>query len=198
MINDSYKFRPPSLSFSAKVSDFKDIDQELRGIYVFRGKYGDCLYIGQTKSFRRRLANHLASSPFSRLIHTADLFATEDPLIREIFETIFINEMKPRFNRAKSFNRDRSLHDFYFYEISKLEDDIQTLEEELFDIKDAVDRPICDLFSYDEFADIFTDPDEEITHKLGEDLRHVYRIPEIEVEIRRLKTETREIYRKLT
>lgn len=197
-MRQSYEFKTPTKTATIAVDDFVNIDRTLRGIYVFRGKYGDCLYVGQTKSFRSRFMSHLASSMFSRLIYSADIYRVDDPYTREIFETVFIDELKPYYNRAKSFGKQRARYDAVCFEIESLEGERLALEEERAEILDAVNRPEDhELRPYDPYEE-YTDFDEAVYAIFGEDLRMTERVPEIDAEISRINGEIRRLNEKVS
>lgn len=198
-MRQSYEFKTPKKTGTIAVDDFANIDRTLRGIYVFRGKYGDCLYVGQTKSFRSRFMSHLATSMFNRHIFSADIYRVDNPYEREIFETVFIDELKPYYNRAKSFARNRAKYDDIHFEIESLEAERLSLEEEKAEILDAVDRPAQDSewFFFDPYEE-YTDFDEALSSILGEDLRYSERIPEINAEISRINDEIRRLNEKVS
>lgn len=190
---ESYVFKTPTKTATIPVDGFDRVDDALSGLYVFRGKYSEFLYVGQTKSFRKRFASHLTSSPFSRLIYRADIYRVDDPYMREIFETVFINELRPYYNRAKSFAKGRASHDAVLFEIESLEGERQALEGEKVEILDAVDRSDDYIPEED-----YTDYDEALRYMLGEDLRAVERLPEIDAEIRLITQKINLLYRKIS
>lgn len=193
---DSITLPVPQLTSTIAFENFLALDEILCGIYVFRGKFGQCLYVGQTRSFRRRFYSHRRDSYFAPHIVTVDLYVINDPYIREIFETVFIDRMKPYYNRAKAFSKVRAWQDAIYFEIEAMEDDVRSLESELAEIlEDASSDSLEESLSID---DDYSDHDVYHREALGACMRAIVRIPEIEAEISSLSSEIRQLYKKIS
>jgi excinuclease UvrABC nuclease subunit len=76
-----------------------DINKEA-GLYFLYDHEGVLLYIGQSKNLRKRIAAKLVKM---QEVKSFAVVYVQDPFDREIYETAFINEMKPSQNKSKVF-----------------------------------------------------------------------------------------------
>ncbi|QIG62604.1 GIY-YIG nuclease family protein [Sporosarcina phage Lietuvens] len=186
---ESITLPTPKLSLTIEFTKYRTMSEELCGIYVFRGKHGECLYVGQSKCFRKRFYGHERDSPFNALIYNVDLYVIHDPYVREIFETVFIDRMKPYYNRAKAFSKVRASQDAIYFDIAALEDEVMMLEDEKSEILDDYAWGV---------ADDCADEDYRPSEALGELMRTTRRIPEIDDEVAELSRKIRRLYRKIS
>ena len=85
------------------------------GIYLFKGKSGKVIYVGKAKSLRSRVRSYFTSieahsNHIRRLvekIHTIEWVSMDSELEALIEESRRIKSLRPRFNRAQKFYRNR-------------------------------------------------------------------------------------------
>lgn len=154
---------------------------DIPGVYVFYSKDDTPLYVGKTVSFKRRFNGHAASSEFYPLASYARLYEVKREYDKDIFETYLINELRPEYNRAKTFYARREYEDM-------LDDIIESIEEKLQEIRDL--RPKKVKSFYEEDDDDF--------EALGEMLSGSERIAELEHEIRTLNKRKATLMHRMT
>lgn len=186
-------FEIPEISATKHLHDFNTIGNGYRGVYVFRNMYGDCLYVGQSKTLRQRLTTHVRKSPFSAHISSVDLYFLDEGFDREICETVFIDRLKPRYNKDKVFREFAEDVAITIDKIEELECERTTLSEELWGLREMLRRDTNEDYFEGE-DDYYTDEDELCSQLLGEDLRGIERISEIEDEIPLLSGRINSLY----
>lgn len=120
----------PADSYAFKKGDYTDISDVFitkpGGIYVFRNNKSECLYVGKTVDFRKRLPTHFNQSPFAGEIADVTVYFCADPAERDIYETHAINEFSAKYNRdkvsatQKPFRSDVELIEDYTDELREL------------------------------------------------------------------------------
>lgn len=178
-----FKYETPSKSTTVKVGNIVNLGKGLRGVYVIRDEFGGCLYVGQSKKLRLRLLTHVRSSLFSAYIATVDLYYVNDGFEREICETLFINHLSPKYNRAKVFEEVGEERARIADEIEELEAERTLLREELHELREWLRK---DSDVTEELFDYYTDEDECRYAIWGEDIRSTERMREVEAEISRI------------
>jgi hypothetical protein len=101
----SIKITLPADCYVFSKEDYADISDAFitkpGGVYVFRDSAGNCLYVGKTVDFRKRLQTHFKNSPFADEIDTVTVYYCSDPAERDIYETHAINDFNAKYNRDK-------------------------------------------------------------------------------------------------
>lgn len=115
------------------------------GMYYFYDKFGDVIYIGKTKSFRKRFAQHSRGSYFFTHVTKIKAFPIEREVDRDIYETYFINVYYPQYNVGKKWKEPAkvdqlSLIESYEEEIIELIDEIAELREVFEESDDELDN----------------------------------------------------------
>jgi predicted GIY-YIG superfamily endonuclease len=142
------------------------------GVYVFYDENSTPLYVGKTKSFKKRFAGHAKTSKFFRLSVLVRLYYVRDEFEKDVYETFLIKELKPEFNRDKSY-----------YSRLEYEDMLQRVEETILDIK----LELADLMSDDnDDDDFYDDYDNQLNAELGEFLHNQEHIAELEYRLKKL------------
>lgn len=96
-----------------KILHFKGYEDipKLAGIYVFRGKRGKRLYIGQSKNLKQRMYSHFSRSStlqhITEHVYYVEFFVIDDPMEREIYETYMINVWDSKYNTDKKFHGEK-------------------------------------------------------------------------------------------
>lgn len=194
-----YVIEIPPISTSLKLRNFDRLSHSARGVYVFRDEFGGYLYVGQSKTLRKRILTHVRESLFRTYIASVDLYFIDDSLDREICETILINQLRPTYNRAKVFGTPEDDVANIISEIYELEAERVRLCEELEELFYWVYRGYAGEYTSDpdleelltspledDYYEYYTDEDEMQRAILGEDLRSIDRIQEIRHRIRRI------------
>lgn len=189
-----FKFNIPEIAITKQIHDFSSIKNGLRGVYVFRNLYGDCLYVGQSKSLRQRMFTHTRSSPFSAHISSVEIYLLDEGFDREICETIFIDKLNPRYNKDKVFKPFVEDMALIIDEIEDMEGERTTLNEERWALRGELRRDTNEDYFEDE-RDYYTDEDELNMQLLGEDLRDIERLEEVNEEIARLSSRINDRYK---
>lgn len=122
------------------IKNKKEYDRS--GIYVFYDEQGTPLYVGKTVSFKSRFSGHAKKSAFFRLADYVRLYYVSAEYEKDIYETYLINELKPEYNRAKTF-----------YSRLEYEDMLHAVEERITEINQEIqdlDKEITDLYDDDD------------------------------------------------
>lgn len=184
-----FTFKLPEISTTVDVRNIRRIRSGMSGVYVIRDEFGGYLYVGQSKTLRSRLLDHLRGSPFSAKISKVDLYYIDNGFDREICETIFIDRFAPQYNRAKVFEEFNEEQDRLLAEIERLEEHRISLREEKYELLDWLRG------DSEELEDYYTDQDEFASFLLGEDLRCISRLREINHEIKRFSNAINDRYK---
>jgi DNA polymerase III subunit epsilon len=90
---------------SAKLALTADLPRS-PGVYMFRGRQDDVLYVGKATNLRQRVRSYFGSDdrrkvgPMLRETHSVEHLTLPDPLSAEIVETRLIARLLPRYNRS--------------------------------------------------------------------------------------------------
>lgn len=148
-------------------------EYDLPGVYVFFDKNDIPLYVGKTVSFKRRFGQHALISEFFDLSTKARLYVVKSEYEKDIYETHLISELKPEYNKAKTF-----------YTRLEYEDAIHALEMQITELREEIAELETCLREEMEMCD----EDEESIISLGEVLLVQDRIRELEREIKGLQS----------
>lgn len=171
----SIKITLPSAYVEATPVDIRNKKMYDRpGVYVFYDENGTPLYVGKTKSFKKRFAGHAKTSEFFRVSAIVRLYYVNDEFEKDVYETFLIKELRPEFNRDKTY-----------YTRLEYEDMLQKVEETILDIK----LELADLMADDnddDDDDFYDDYDNQLNAELGEFLHNQERIAELEYRLKKL------------
>lgn len=103
----------------------------LNGVYVMRDISDVCLYVGKTKDFVKRVRQHARQSDFYRSIEYVEFYYNSNEYKKDIIETYLINELKPIYNKAKTYYLQRDLEE----KLSEIEEEEHSIRSEINDIK---------------------------------------------------------------
>lgn len=151
---------------------------EVSGVYIFYDNYDIPLYVGKTVSFRRRFGKHSTNSEFYSLSTKVLLYTVKNEYEKDVYETYLINELKPQYNRAKSF-----------YSRLEYEDMLHRVEEKIYDIKYEIDEANYLLTELHEEEIDISDGDYETFEEsdfLGESALLYRQVSELEQQLKRL------------
>jgi len=108
----------PELHFTdlKPIQECCDIPSNIAGIYLIFDNSKILVYVGQAKSIRNRIlqhykANNAAESLIAQYYNYYAYADVSDPVDREIYETWYINKLKPRLNRSKTFTYTSSFNE---------------------------------------------------------------------------------------
>jgi hypothetical protein len=139
------------------------------GVYVFYSADGEALYVGKTVDFKSRFNDHSTRSDFYNLAEKARLYFVDSEYEKDIYETHLIRELRPQYNKAKTF-----------YSRLEYEDMLHVILEKITDAKEEID---C-LLNESIYDDDLSDEDDNIT--LGRALHITERIAEAECSLKKL------------
>lgn len=111
------------------------------GIYVFYSEEGTPLYVGKTVSFKRRFVQHAASSEFFDIATKVRLYPVKNEYEKDIYETYLISELRPEYNKAKTF-----------YSRLEYEDALHAIEVRIFEVQEEIanmEKCLVDESSYE-------------------------------------------------
>lgn len=108
----------------------KDTDR-LNGVYVMLDDLRICLYVGKTKDLLKRLHQHRRHSEFYRSVYQIEFYINSNEYEKEMLETFLINELKPVYNKAKTYYKQED----YEYMLQEIEEEEHFLKAEIADIK---------------------------------------------------------------
>src|SRR5690554_618123 len=95
------------LDFVSVPKESIDYLSNAKGIYVLYDCNGECLYVGQSTNLAVRLYQHINgmtnTSSIYEMIDDIKVALCYDDFLREIYETVTINELRPCENREKVF-----------------------------------------------------------------------------------------------
>jgi predicted GIY-YIG superfamily endonuclease len=192
------KIEPPHKTETVFVEKFGGIRKNFGGVYVFKDRFDNVLYVGKTRRFKKRLSEHLRghgrSKIFSQHIFTADLYALAEEYEREIYETYMIDRLKPKYNVDKVYRKEDEI-------TADIKVKIDRLEARQFELTEESDE-IIENFSRDRAEEAedgcgYYDEDYLALLRLGEDLRGVERLEAIEAEMARIRSRIKDYYGKL-
>lgn len=144
---------------------------DLPGVYVFFSEDGTPLYVGKTVSFKRRFIKHSTSSEFFNVATSVRLYIVENEYEKDIYETHLISELKPEYNKAKTF-----------YTHLDYEDALHSIDERIGSIREEIAEIETSL------VEEWNDEDGDSIVSLGVVLRMQSKIAELNREIRRLQS----------
>lgn len=192
------KIEPPHKTATVPVGEIGGIKGDFGGVYVFKDRFDNVLYVGKTRRFKKRLAEHLRgagrSKLFSQHIFTVDLYKLREDYEREIYETYMIDRLSPKYNIDKVYRKENEIVADIKLEIDRLESRQFELNEEMEEIVRNFGRDY-EEDSEDEYD--YYDEDYLALLMLGEDLRGVERLAAIEAEMGRIRAKIRDCYGKL-
>ncbi|MBW3113504.1 GIY-YIG nuclease family protein [Bacillus sp. MCCB 382] len=192
------KIEPPHKTETVAVNNFEGIRENFGGVYVFKDRFNNVLYVGKTRRFKKRLSEHLRgygrSKLFSQHIYTADLYTLREEYDREIYETYMIDRLNPKYNVDKVYRKENEI-------VADIKEKIDRLEARQFELVEESDE-IIENFNRDydeESEDDYECYDEDYLAllRLGEDLRGVERLDAIESEMGRIRAKINYYYGKL-
>jgi predicted GIY-YIG superfamily endonuclease len=155
------------------VKNKKEFDRS--GVYVFYDDSDTPLYVGKSISFKRRFGGHAKTSKFFRLSTKVRLYYVDNEFEKDIYETFLIKELKPEFNRDKSY-----------YTRLEYEDMLQKVEETIIDIKLEL-SDLRDSHEDDDESDYCYDDDHnQLSAELGEFLFRSERAAELDYRLKKL------------
>jgi hypothetical protein len=97
----------PKFDLVVSAAELGRIQGDAGGVYFLYREDGALMYIGKSVSLRNRVSQHVRgsgdSTRFSRHIDTIKLIYTDSGFEQELFETVAINKLRPRFNRSKVY-----------------------------------------------------------------------------------------------
>lgn len=153
------------------------------GFYYFYDKYDEIIYVGKTKCFHKRFMSHRRKSYFFAHVSKIRAYHVSDEVERDIYETYFINAYRPQYNIAKKW--DSAAETDYLEDIALIEEELAELESE----RDALMEELAELDVVDlDEKDDYYDDQMRLTIELGTNLRAAERIPEIDKEIKSVKS----------
>jgi hypothetical protein len=171
----SIRITMPDKFIESTPSDVKNKKEfNLPGIYVFYDDQDVPLYVGKTINFKKRFAGHAKSSTFFRLATRVRLYVIKGEYEKDIYETYLINELKPEFNRGKTF-----------YVRHEYEDMLQKVEGRIIDIKqELTELTLTDV--EDDEDDNYLDSEEYNLSLLGYEILRTERIAYLEYQLKKL------------
>jgi hypothetical protein len=173
----SIKITMPEKFIEATPVDVKSKkDYIMSGVYVFYDDKDVPLYVGKTVNFKSRFSGHAKSSKFFRLAAKVRLYLVKSEYEKDIYETYLINELKPEFNRDKTY---------YFR--PEYEEMLQKVEERIIDIKLEIDelmRTPDEEDVDDEY--VYLDTEEYNLCLLGDEIQRTERIAYLEYQLKKL------------
>jgi len=180
-----------------------DFELHPGGVYVFHNEEGACIYVGKSKILATRLRTHFASSPFASEIATVTIYAIDNPLEREIYETYAINTLGGIYNKAKIYGNGVSNPliadeiDTLTYELEALEKEREGIAEDLRQVEGLLHPPVPKMFAnitndisttYYDYVDFYM-PDvhsEKLAQEEHEFRRLTHRLSEVDEEVSEL------------
>lgn len=101
----------PELKFSQYYSteDWQIIDKYLSGLYLFYNNKYELMYIGKASYLKNRIRQHLLKNTNENTYEISHNFKyfrfveINDIVDRDIYETYYINLLKPKLNNQKTF-----------------------------------------------------------------------------------------------
>ncbi len=165
------------------VKNRKEFDRS--GVYIFYDESDVPIYVGKTVSFKKRFSKHSTESEFFHLATTVRLYVVKSEYEKDIYETYLINDLKPEYNRAKTF-----------YTRLEYEDMLHKVEERIFDVKreiEEIERTLCEISDPDSelIAELDSDP-------LGECLRLERQVAELKSRLKKLQIRKSNIKQRLS
>jgi excinuclease UvrABC nuclease subunit len=153
------------------------------GVYVFYDHNDIPLYVGKTVNFRRRMIEHAKSSPFYHMTGYVRLYEMNNEYEKDVLESYLINDLKPQYNKAKTFYKQSDYDDMLYEideQIEELIDRLSDLDETLnpFDYVAAYGDEFDFGEEYDEYEDQYEVLDKACAQK---------EIDEINYEISKLR-----------
>lgn len=123
------------INISAELVAFNDISNlhkkenfgKFSGVYVMYSKSDEVLYVGKSADLSRRLISHRRESPFYIDVCRIVLYKCGDGRNMDILETLLIDELKPTYNKSKTYYRSRE----YSEEISEISYEIDAIKQEI-------------------------------------------------------------------
>lgn len=116
------------------------------GVYVMRGSDGEVIYVGKSGDVAKRLKGHKRDSEFFPQAVRLDIYETNGACHRDMLETYLINELKPIYNRSKTYFRAAE----YGEEVEEIEYEIGELAAEIDELRRELDGlSVNDLRNYD-------------------------------------------------
>lgn len=144
---------PEYTEFTAE--EFKRIKSDysrISGVYVLIGKNGHILYVGKSIDIKKRVEKHLVghgnSERFYRKINKLRLYLCTNQFYVEIYETYLINELKPEFNRDKTFFQEFVIG--MSDRLDELDLQIKDLNDERDSMLDVIRELRCEQLDEDE------------------------------------------------
>jgi excinuclease UvrABC nuclease subunit len=80
-----------------------DTVQNVGGVYFLYNESNELMYIGRADRLRSRLISHFRGEQ-NGFYHFIEYFLEDNVAYRDIYETYFINELRPFLNKQKKFN----------------------------------------------------------------------------------------------
>lgn len=154
------------------------------GMYYFYDKFGDVIYIGKTKSFRRRFAQHSSGSYFFAHVTKIKAFTIEREVDRDIYETYFINVYYPQYNVGKKWKEAPKVD--YLSLIESYEEDILEIMDEIEELREVFEET-----DYDDVEDDgwnFANERDRLYAELGEQLYAAERLNYLRKRLRIIKS----------
>lgn len=154
------------------------------GMYYFYDKFGDVIYIGKTKSFRRRFTQHSNGSYFFAHVTKIKAFPIEREVDRDIYETYFINVYYPQYNIGKKW-RERPKSDVLSI-IERYEDEILEIMDEIVELREVFEES-----DYDDVEDDgwdFANDRDRLYAELGEQLYAAEQLKHLRKRLRIVKS----------
>lgn len=154
------------------------------GMYYFYDKFGDVIYIGKTKSFRTRFAQHSRGSYFFTHVTKIKAFPIEREVDRDIYETYFINVYYPQYNVGKKW-KEPSKAD-RLVAIERCEDKLLEIMDEISELREIFTESEYDETENDGWD--FANERDMLYAELGEQLYAIERLKYLRRELRAVKS----------
>jgi hypothetical protein len=181
------------------IESIRELPPNIGGVYALKDRFDNVIYVGKSVQFRSRLATHARgygrSGLFINHVVKADLYRIDSDFEREIYETYLINYYAPKYNIAKVYDDVDEATAKVKYEIERMEARQYELEERRQEIIEHFFEEEGEK-AEDETLDDH-DLDYEESRRLGEDLRGVIDLGEIETELKTIADRLRYYYKKL-
>lgn len=101
-----------------------------QGLYFLYNKEKKLVYIGKAKHIGNRVKQHCKNEEINDYIHFFKFAIVECPVKRDMYETYYINKMKPPLNREKTYTYKSSYNEMRSVDIFEERDELE-LESEL-------------------------------------------------------------------
>ena len=136
----------PELVFSEvqSINRYYSVPTGVRGLYLIFDEKMILMYVGKASGIRNRLAQHFhAKGKEEQKVYRHYVYFSytqvDDPVDREIYETYYINKLRPKLNKSKVFTYKSSYNEFVLDDIKReKEEHVRELRLKLSDLLEKI------------------------------------------------------------